>query len=246
MQKRGLSQEGLKVIACLTMLVDHIGATIILTQLRQSVGAEKAMLLEWYEILRTVGRISFPIFCFLLSEGAARTHDPKRYGLRLLIAAVLSEIPYDLAFYGEINWLHQNVMVTLLLGFVMLRMMEKCRGWLWKLLIILPFAVMAEWLCADYGAEGILVIAVFALTREVPYKHLLQFFLLWFIFSPSHLMILSWLNQFTITVQEWAALAVLPIALYDSRKVTKSKAVQWAFYLFYPAHLMGLYLLQTI
>ena len=245
MQKRGLSQEGLKVIACLTMLVDHIGATMILTQLRQSTGAEKAMLAEWYEILRTFGRISFPIFCFLLSEGAARTRDPKRYGLRLLIAAMLSEIPYDLAFYGKINWLHQNVMVALLLGFVMLRMMEKFHDLLLKLLTVLPFAALAEWLSVDYGAEGILVIAVFALTRDVPYRHLMQFFLLWFIFSPSHLLFLDWIQQFKITVQECAVLAVFPIALYDGRKVTKSKAVQWAFYLFYPAHLLALYLLQT-
>lgn len=246
MQKRGLSQEGLKLIACITMLIDHIGATIVLTHLHQSTGAERIMLLEWYELLRTVGRIAFPIYCFLLSEGARYTHNPKRYGLRLLIAALLSELPYDLDFYGELNWQHQNVMVTLLIGFILLQVMGKYAGFLTKLLLVLPFAAMAEWLHTDYGAEGIFVIAVFALTREVPNKHLLQFFLLWFVFSPDHRMMFNWLDAFSISIQEWAVLAVLPIALYDGRKTTRSKTIQWAFYLFYPVHLLMLYLFIRI
>lgn len=246
MQKRGLSQEGLKLIACVTMLIDHIGATIVLTCLHQSAGAERAMLLQWYELLRAVGRISFPVYCFLLSEGAVYTHDPKRYSLRLLIAALLSEIPYDLAIYGNLNLQHQSVMVTLLLGFAMLRGMKKCTGILLKLLLILPFAVLAEWLHTDYGAEGILVIAVFGLTRELPHKHILQFFLLWFVFSPGHRMMLNWLDVFSVSVQEWAVFAVVPIALYDGHKVTRSKAVQWAFYLFYPMHLLALFLIGRL
>lgn len=243
MHKRGLSQEGLKLIACITMLIDHIGATIVLTHLHQSTGVERTVLLQWYELLRTVGRISFPIYCFLLSEGAIRTRSPKLYGLRLLLAAVLSEIPYDLAFYGKLNWDHQNVMVTLLLGFAMLQTMGKCNGFLPKLLLILPFAALAEWFGTDYGAEGIFVISVFALTRGVQHKHILQVLLLWFLFSPDHRMVFNWLEGLPVSLQEWAVLAVLPVALYDGRKLTNSKAVQWAFYAFYPAHLLILYLI---
>ena len=96
---------------------------------------------------------------------------------------------------------------------------------------------------SDYGADGILVIALFALTRELPHKKLLQFFGLWCIFSPSHLMALNWLGKFSVTVQELATLAMAPIALYDGRKTTKSKLLKWAFYFFYPAHLLVLYLI---
>lgn len=246
MQKRGLSQEGLKLIACMTMLIDHIGAVIIYECFISATGANKGQLLELYEMLRLIGRISFPIFCFLLVEGCVHSRNPKRYGMRLLFVALLSEVPYDLAIYGELNWHHQSVMVTLLLGFFMLEVQKKCPKPVWKLLAIAPFAVLAEWLHTDYGAEGIFVIALFALTREMPHKLLLQFLGLWCIFSPNHLMALNWLGKFSITVQEWAVFAAVPIAFYDGRKATKSKAIQWTFYLFYPAHLLVLYLIRGI
>ena len=204
------------------------------------------MLLDLYEILRLIGRLAFPIYCFLLVEGSVHTRDPKRYVLRLLIAALLSEVSYDLAIYGALTRHHQSVMVTLLLGFLMLEVQKKYPASVWELLAIVPFAVLAEWMHTDYGAEGICVIALFALTRELPRRSLLQFFGLWCIFSPNHLMALNWLGKFSITVQEWAVFAVVPIAFYDGRKVTRNKALQWAFYLFYPAHLLVLYLIGGI
>ena len=100
-RKFGLSQEGLKLIACVTMLIDHIGAVFF----PYAIG------------LRIIGRISFPIYCFLLAEGVHHTRSPLKYGLRLLLVAVISELPYDFLFYGRFTWLRNSVMVTLLLGF---------------------------------------------------------------------------------------------------------------------------------
>ncbi len=245
MQKRGLSQEGLKLIACITMLLDHIGAVIVMACFENTTGANKGMLLDFYEVLRMIGRLAFPIYCFLLVEGSVHTRDPKRYGLRLLIAALLSEVPFDLAFEGGLSWAHQNVMLTLLLGFLMLRVMGLCSRFFWKLLVIMSFAAAAKLLRTDYGADGILVIALFALTRGSTWSGILQFFGLWCIFSPFYLLTpIRWLiSGFSLTVQELAALAIVPIVGYDGRKVTKSKAIQWAFYLFYPAHLLALYVI---
>ena len=246
MLKRKLSQESLKMIACVTMLLDHIGAVIVLECFHQATGATKGIWLEAYNLLRTIGRLAFPIYCFLLVEGVCRTRNPKKYGLRLLIGMLLSEIPYDLAFYGRVNWQEQSVMVTLLLGFVMLEIMKKCPKHLLKLLEVLPFAFAAEKLGSDYGAMGILVIAVFAFTQNLKYKHLWQFLGIWFIFSPNHLMMLNWLGGIHWTIQELAVFAVVPIALYSGKKATNSKLLQWVFYLFYPAHLLILYLIQTM
>lgn len=246
MPKRRISQEALKLIACASMLLDHIGAVIVLDCFYQAGSESRGALLELYELLRTVGRLAFPIYCFLLVEGHTHTRDAKRYGLRLLIAAALSELPYDLAFYGGINWQHQSVMVTLLLGFLMLEVMDKCPKLLLKLLAMVPFAILAELLRTDYGADGILTIALFALTRGLPHALVLQFFGLWFIFSPDHRMMLNWLDGFSVTTQELAVLSIVPIALYDGRKATKSKALQWGFYLFYPAHLLLLYFIRML
>lgn len=243
MQKRGLSQESLKLIACMTMLVDHLAVIIVMGSLYST---HHGMRLEIYETMRLIGRIAFPIYCFLLAEGSAHTHNPVRYGLRLAICALLSELPYDLALWGRITWQHQNVMVTLFLGFCALEVMKRCPNLPLKLLLALPFAALAEFAGGDYGAKGIMLVVLFALTRRIPHRHLAQVLGIWFVFSPNHAMFLNWMEQLSVTTQEWAVLAILPITLYDGRKVTKSKAVQWGFYLFYPVHLLALYLIARI
>lgn len=243
MQKRGLSQESLKLIACMTMLVDHLAVIIVMGSLYST---HHGMRLEIYETMRLIGRIAFPIYCFLLAEGSAHTHNPVRYGLRLAICALLSELPYDLALWGRITWQHQNVMVTLFLGFCALEVMKRCPNLPLKLLLALPFAALAEFAGGDYGAKGIMLVVLFALTRRIPHRHLAQVLGIWFVFSPNHAMFLNWMEQLSVTTQEWAVLAILPITLYDGRKVTKSKAVQWGFYLFYPAHLLLLYLIGRL
>ena len=141
MQKRGLSQESLKLIACMTMLVDHLAVIIVMGSLYST---HHGMRLEIYETMRLIGRIAFPIYCFLLAEGSAHTHNPVRYGLRLAICALLSELPYDLALWGRITWQHQNVMVTLFLGFCALEVMQRCPNLPLKLLFALPLAALAE------------------------------------------------------------------------------------------------------
>ena len=98
--KRFVSQEGLKLLACMTMFLDHYGA----------------ILAPWMISYRVIGRLSFPVFCFLLAEGAHRTRSPGKYVLRLFIAALISELPFDYAFFGKVFWYNQNVMITLLLG----------------------------------------------------------------------------------------------------------------------------------
>lgn len=246
MSKRGLSQEGLKMIACITMLLDHIGAVIVLNCFYTAAPEERVAWAELYEILRTIGRLAFPIYCFLLVEGVLHTRNPRKYGLRLLIGMILAEIPFDLAFYGGIDWESQSVMVTLTLGFAMLELMKQCPSLLVKLLLVLPFSLLAEGMGTDYGAMGIHVIAAFALTRELKWKYLWQALLLWFIFSPNHLMMLNWLGGSGLTTQELAAFAVVPIALYTGRKASNSRALQWGFYLFYPVHLLILYLISVL
>lgn len=243
---RPLSQEGLKTVACLSMLLDHIGAIWVLQLIYRAAatGGNTQGLLELYHLLRTVGRIAFPIYCFLLAEGAHYTRSPKRYALRLGIAAILSELPFDLALHGGPSWENQSVMVTLLLGFLALQLMKKTPKLLLKLLIGLPFALLAEWLKTDYGAAGVGVMVLFALTRNRKHREYWQFFGLWMLFSPNHLMLLNWLMGSPIMTQELACFVVIPISLYSGQKRSGSKVLQWAFYLFYPVHLTLLWLIQ--
>ena len=241
MKKQGLSQEGLKLIACVTMLLDHLAVVVIMGPM---ISTQHGIRLEIYEVLRLVGRLAFPIFCFLLVEGSVHTRNPVRYGLRMAVCCLLSEIPYDIALWGGFSWQHQNVMVTLLLGFCALEVMKKFPNMWVKILLALPFALLAELARSDYGANGVLLIALFALTRQMPYGIWAQLLGMWYLFSPGHGMFLNWADGIRITTQEWAALALIPISLYTGKKATSHKLIQWGFYLFYPLHLLLLYLVS--
>lgn len=240
MNDRGLSREGLKTVACTAMLIDHIGAVLVLELLRrmETYSAE----LYWaYYILRCIGRMAFPIFCFQLVEGAFYTRDPKKYALRLAIGAVLAEVPFDLTFFGGMTWGHSNVMITLLLGFGMIRGMMRTEG-IRRGLVIVPFYLAAELLHTDYAGKGILLIALFALTRGMQYEKLLQ--LVGMVLLGSNAA--YYIGNVPIYMDRCKLLALLPIFAYDGRKVSQSKAVQWGFYLFYPVHILVLYLLKTL
>lgn len=218
MPKKGLSQEMLKCIACVTMLVDHIGAVFV----------------PGYA-LRLLGRVSFPIFCFLLVEGARHTRDPKRYALRLGIGALLSEIPYDLLFRGGIDWRYQNVMVTLLIGLGVILWAGRMKRF--PILPLILGGLLAEAVGSDYGSFGVALIFLFWLTADCRGKNwiwLVGMAVIFRLMGSQGVTILG----LTVPIQLFGTLAMVPIALYSGRKTTVSRWVQWGFYLFYPVHLI--------
>lgn len=220
---KSLSQEGLKLIACVCMLIDHIGA----------------LFFPGMDSLRIIGRISFPIFCFLLVEGANYTRNPAKYAMRLLAGAVISELPFDLAFSGRVNPESCSVMVTLLLGYGAVLSMERVSG-IWKGIVVLPFFFLAEWLRTDYAGNGIAIIVWLALVRELEKGELWRcaglVVLLWFGYEVSF-------GPVRIPIELYGLLCLIPIHFYRGEKRTVSKLVQWGFYGFYPAHLWVLYAL---
>jgi len=256
MQRKGLSQEGLKLIACVTMLIDHIGATLVIRLLTGTPGVNEGLTV-FYHALRIIGRIAFPIYCFLLVEGAERTRSPRKYALRLFIGMLLSEIPFDLAFsptylrnewhwwtpFAGFNPTFNSVMMTLLLGFGMLMCMKRTKGF-WRVAMILPFYILAEALGTDYSGMDILIIAIFALTRDMERGKL------WCVLACALVMNSGFKDMqifgIWINTELFALMAFVPIFLYDGRKLTKNKAVQWGFYLFYPAHILVLALLEGL
>lgn len=228
MEKKGISQEWLKVIACVTMLLDHMGASVLP-----------------YMELRIIGRIAFPIYCFLLAEGIHYTQNPKKYGFRLLAGALLAEIPFDLLFFGGLTLAHSSVMVTLLLGFcygMLVKRMEKPGA---KLLLAIPFMILAELLGTDYGGWGVAMIGMFLLTRNAPHKHAMQLFglavICWLIGGAQLLV-----GTALVPIELFGVFALLPIWAYSGEKSIGSKWIQWGFYLFYPVHMAILLVIAAV
>lgn len=225
MEKRGLSQEALKAIACTTMLLDHIGATMV----------------RGYT-LRIIGRIAFPIFCFLMAEGAYHTKNPRKYCFRLVIGMLLSELPFDLAFRLKPTWEYQSVMVTLLLGFVVVEIIQNTRCDLLKLLAVGGGFALAEWANTDYGGCGVLLIVLFSQTRGKLWLQTIMLLLFAWVLNSARIPV----GGYIIPIEMFSVLAMVPIALYSGRKATSSKVVQWGFYLFYPVHLTVLVFVRML
>ena len=240
LKQKGLSQEGLKLIACITMLIDHCDATLLHSYIRVASNSQMAALI--YNLFRIPGLIAFPIFSFLLVEGTHHTRNAKKYAARLAIAAALSEIPFRLAF-ANVSFGSSNVMFTLLLGFLMIQSMGRVKSF-WKVIVVIPFYLISDWIPMDHGGDGILLIAMLELTYGLKYEKLWRlagFFLLFFDLSLWNIgyNIMFPLNQLPL-------LSIIPIFCYNGQKRTYSKNVQWAFYLFYPVHIFLLWLLKLV
>jgi hypothetical protein len=182
---------------------------------------------------RIIGRLAFPIFCFCLVEGFMRTGSRKKYAGRLMLFALLSEVPFDLAFWGSyLEFQHQNVFFTLLLGYLMLwgmerlndRMHQQWMAYLGRLILFLAVAFLAEGISCDYGAKGILALALLYEFRYQKEARLVAGCAA-FIWEPA------------------AMLAFIPIGCYSGRKGRQNK---WFFYVFYPVHLLLLYFLSKL
>lgn len=228
MKQKGISQETLKLIACITMLVDHIGAVFFPGS-----------------FLRTIGRISFPIYCYLLTEGVLHTRNQSRYGRRLLIGILLAEIPYDFLFYGSLNWGKQSVMVTLFLGYLFCVAAMHISGLAQRILLLIPFAYMGKLLHVDYGAWGVTLIGMFMLTKDQPKYRLQQIFWLAIISLMIGKVMIS-VGPLRFPRQLCSLVALIPIFAYNGSKKTHNIWIQRGFYLFYPVHLVLLYLLKVM
>lgn len=211
----------LKTIALITMIIDHYGA-----------------IFEPFNMdYRIIGRIAFPIYTFLLVEGYIHTRDIKKYITRLITFALISEIPFDYAFYGGVNWSHQNIFFTLSIGLLAMHFMDKENGFssTKNISIVLGAATLATLLNTDYSFMGIVYIMDFYFTREIStIKRLGIVGIIMFVINLVG----------SVGIQQYSLLALVVIALYNHKVGWKNKIVQIIYYAAYPLHLILFYLLN--
>ena len=232
-----LSASALRVLAMICMLLDHMWATIVPGNF-------------W---MTCVGRLAFPLYAFQLSEGFFHTADRRRYALRLLGLALVSEIPFNLVQFSTPFFpFHQNTVFTLLLGLWAISGLDRARRERTPRRIVLGLLTLAA-ACilggigfVDYGVMGVLTVVLFYLLRDFPLARLAQLaamVLLNIVFFKGQTIPLL---GFDFPIQGFAVLALVPIWLYSGKKGFGGKGFQWAAYLFYPVHLLVLYLLYTL
>lgn len=238
LEKKILTGSTLKWIAILTMLLDHIGAFLIEPFLLEHgiglgpiFGGVQGLethpyyfLSQIYTILRLIGRLAFPIFAFLIVEGFLHTRNLKKYIFQMGIFALVSEIPFDLAGSGVvIESFHQNIFFTLFIGLLSISMFDRIDTkskirWLVPILGM----VFAELLRTDYSAMGVLVIFIFY------YFH-------------DDFKIRNLFNGILFLSQLTAVFSLILIQLYNGKRGKQNK---FFFYIFYPAHLILLFLIR--
>lgn len=235
-----LTGNALKCIAVFTMLIDHIGALIVEKGILCSYDIDRMMAIletesgiRWYLfdiVLRSIGRLAFPIFCFLLVEGFLHTRNEMKYAGNLLLFAFISEIPFDLAFFDTPFFMGaQNVYFTLFFGVTMMHFLKKQESNSWMQAVIVAVACVCAFLFkCDYMHWGILMIASFYLFRNMRFRQFLTAGIAAAISS--------------LTLFGTAVLSLLPIACYNGRR--GRLRAKYFFYIFYPMHIILLILLR--
>ena len=224
-----MSGSILKLIACLAMLIDHIAAFLPgdFMDMKETLFMIGNKAISLRMLMHYIGRIAFPLFAFLITEGFTYTHNRKKYGINLLIFALISEIPWNLAHTGDLFYARQNVFFTLLLGYLGLCALEYYKNDYKKAIITLACLLgVSLILRADYTCFGFGFIILLYLLKDRRMMAILGCCML-----PSR-----WIG----------GLAFIPILMYNGKRgFAKAKWTKYAFYIFYPLHLLVLYLVRT-
>lgn len=257
-----LSGNALKLIAILTMFIDHLCKIVLQWLLANHwwpmMQAGKITFEQYRSIdyfirfeLQGAGTIAFPLFCYLLAEGFRYTRNRKHYICLMLFFAILSEIPFDIAFFANYSilegtfpfyWDYQNVFFTLFLSLVSLVCIDQFsltsdmqttrnKAFVLQVVSVGVVALVSEVIRCDYASMGILFVVAFYLSRKNRIYQILLFLLVYMITTG---------NQPTIYIM----IAGLIILLYNGKR-GKMK-IKYTAYAFYPAHITLLYLVMLI
>lgn len=223
-----LDATTLKIIAIISMTIDHAGYIFFDNNF----------------IMRSIGRIAMPVFSFFISEGYTKTRNKKKYLARLGIFSLISEVPFDLAFFSKLTFKHQNIMLSFFLSVLALMLFDAIRGepkpgntvyslprTLTGIVTVGCIGIIASLLRTDYGLNAVMCVLLFYL----------------FINSKQWLRSLSGTAYLALMQTKlpyvFSGLAFFPLTMYNGKK---GKGLKWLFYIFYPGHLMLFFLINKI
>ena len=226
-KKFGLTNNQLKIIAMVAMLLDHVGK----------------VLLPQYQILQIIGRLAFPIFAYMIAEGCYYTKNKIRYFLSIFLLGVGCQTVYLIAEKS----FYQNILITFSLSIILIFSLENYKKTKEKririlmlftvitvllITVMLPVILIDQGFIIDYGICGVLLPVVIFYSPEKSRKLL---------FSVLVLIVL------TLDLgggMQWFSLLAIPLlALYNQKRGKYN--IKPLFYIFYPAHLVVIYLISV-
>ena len=239
--KIGFSSFTLHIIAMAAMLIDHMYHTLFSDKI-------------W---MNAVGRITFPIFAFMIVEGYHHTRNIKKYMLRLLIFAIISEIPFDLMIDESLFYpFYQNVMWTFLISLCAIALIEKIKNkyqdnriilfFLTGLIVIFSY-LLGMIMFVDYFGYGVLTVLTFYFLREKKlWKMIIEIIILAYIniiLLGRYSIPLAYIGEFVLPVQSLALFSLPIIWIYNGKKGYHNNFIKYIFYAFYPLHMLILALI---
>jgi len=204
----------IKVIAITAMIIDHMGLFFF----------------PQFIWLRVIGRLAFPLFAWLIANGARHTHNIKRYLIRLFLFALLAQVPFMMANrLVDPHFQNLNVLFTLFLGLLAIFGIQKTKYWVERLVIIFVCVVVAQIVQTDYGGFGVaLVIAsylFFTNFKRLVIAQSILFLIYSYVFS---------------SIEIFGLVSLIFISLYNNRSGLQAK---YLFYVFYPMQYVLYYII---
>ena len=228
-----MSSFALHIIAMIFMLCDHMWATIL-----------------DYEWLTCIGRIAFPIFAFLITEGYIHTSNINKYIKRMVIFAIITEIPFNLMVSASpIYPFHQNVLWTFVISLLTLKYLnfDNTKNIFKSILIIILAIIIATITMCDYFGAGVMMVVGFYIFRK---SKLLQLLMMIYV---NMILLLGYSYPIDIAgytyyfpQQGFALLSLIFIWLYNGKQGYHAKWFKIFCYAFYPLHMLILYILTIV
>ena len=235
-----MNSKMLKIIAMVTMLIDHIGSKLY----------------PELDILRFIGRIAFPLYAFMVVEGVLKTKDIKKYLLKLGALALVTEPIYNLFQNNTILYLDaQNVIFTLLLGALLVHISEESKEKWVSPILFLMFGMLCELIQSDYQMLGIIIIYGFYLSEKTKHKTTVKIITVTIFIT---LLIISSFDGYSLQetliilprTNVWVHLgmyiSVLIISLYNSRYTKMNELEKWFYWGFYPIHMLIIWMIKSV
>ena len=232
-----MTNFNLKIIALITMFIDHIGGVFF----------------PQYMIFRYIGRISFPIYAFLISEGLKKTSNIKKYIFNLLLLAIISEPFYDLCFYDSFTpFSKTNTLYTLFISSLFIYFYKNTKYFILKYTYLFTGLIISYILYTDYSYLGVMLIYTFYFIKNK--KYVLMYGIVWcsikYIYTLNNLIFYIFnnikLDKYIFQNLSLYIYTIIPFFIILFYNGKRGKNAKYTFYILYPLHLFVIYILKFL